>query len=77
MRATDLLTAYGVVAVVSMLLFYALEGRHAALGMAFAGACLVSSAYGLLQSARPFGGVELVWSTVAMRRWQLRRGPKR
>ncbi len=77
MRAMDLLTAYGVVAVVSMLLFYALEGRHAAFVMAFAGACLASSAYGFLQGAWPFGGVELVWSAVAMRRWQLRRAPPR
>jgi hypothetical protein len=76
MRAMDLLTAYGVVAVVSMLLFYAFEGRHVAFVMAFAGACLASSAYGFLQGAWPFGAVELVWSGVALRRWQLRRSSR-
>ena len=36
--------------------------------LAFAGACLASSAYGFLQGAWPFGVVEFVWSGVALRR---------
>ena len=66
----DWLTVYGVVAVVSMLLFYAAEGQGRIFVIAFAGACLASSVYGFLQGAWPFGAVELVWSGVALRRWQ-------
>lgn len=66
----DALTAYGVVAVTSMLLFYALEGRAARFVLAFALACLASSLYGFLSSAWPFGVVELVWAGVALRRWR-------
>ena len=73
----DPLTVYGVVAVGSMLAFYALEGRAAVFVLAFAAACLASSAYGFAQGAWPFGVVELVWSGVALRRWQLRRQERR
>ena len=66
----DLLTVYGAIAVVSMLVFYALEGRGRVFVILFAGACLASSFYGFLQGAWPFGAVELVWSGVALRRWQ-------
>ena len=65
----DGLTIFGVVAVASMLLFYALEERSPWLVLAFAGACLASSAYGFLQGAWPFGIVEAIWSGVAVRRW--------
>jgi hypothetical protein len=70
----DALTLYGALAVSAMLLFYALEARSGWFVLAFAGACLASSAYGFLQGAWPFGGVELIWSGVAFRRWWLRRG---
>ena len=69
----DALTAFGVVAVVSILVLYALEARHAGFVLAFAGACVASSAYGFAQGAWPFGVVEAVWSVVAVRRWQVRR----
>lgn len=69
----DLLTIYGAVAVTAMLVFYALESRSAGFVLAFAVACLASSAYGFLQGAWPFGVVELIWSGVAVRRWWLRR----
>jgi len=69
----DALTLFGVVAVTSMLLFYALEARSRGFVLAFAVACLASSIYGFLQGAWPFGCVELVWSGVALRRWYLRR----
>lgn len=68
----DALTVFGALAVSAMLLFYALEHRSAAFVLAFAGACLASSAYGFLQGAWPFGVVELIWSGVAVRRWWLR-----
>jgi len=65
----DILTAFGALSVASMLVFYTLEYRSARFVLAFAGACLASSAYGFLQGAWPFGVVELVWSGVALRRW--------
>jgi presenilin-like A22 family membrane protease len=68
------LTIFGALAVSAMLLFYALEARSGWFVLAFAGACLASSAYGFLQGAWPFGAVELIWSGVAFRRWRLRQG---
>ena len=65
----DTLTIYGALAVGSMLLFYALEPRATAFILAFAGACLASSAYGFLAGTWPFGVIEMVWAVVAARRW--------
>jgi presenilin-like A22 family membrane protease len=72
MPALDPLTLFGALAVASMLVFYALEARSAWFVLAFAGACLASSAYGFLQGAWPFGVVELIWSGVAVKRWWAR-----
>jgi hypothetical protein len=69
----DPLTIFGALAVTAMLVFYALEARSAWFVVAFAGACVASSAYGFLQGAWPFGVVECVWSVIALRRWHLRR----
>ena len=66
-------TAFGAAAVTAMMTFYALEARHPGFILAFAAACLASSAYGFLVGAWPFGVVELVWSGVAARRWWRRR----
>ncbi|MDP8990467.1 MAG: hypothetical protein M3N41_10370 [Acidobacteriota bacterium] len=63
------LTLFGLFAVTAMLLCYALEDRNTWYILAFAGACLLGSAYGFLQGAWPFGLVESVWSLVAIRRW--------
>lgn len=60
-----------------MLVFYALEARSAWFVVAFATACLASSAYGFLSGVWPFGVVELVWSGIALRRWQVRRAAGR
>jgi hypothetical protein len=64
---------YGLAAVSGMLLFYALEGRHAGFVLAFAGACTAASIYGFLIGAWPFGIVEAVWALVALNRWRRRR----
>lgn len=69
----DALTAFGLFAVSAMLVTYALEGRGEGWILAFAGACLLGSAYGFLQGAWPFGLVEAIWAGVAARRWWLRR----
>ncbi|HEY2873826.1 MAG TPA: hypothetical protein VGJ56_18015 [Reyranella sp.] len=65
----DALTAFGLFAVMAMLVFYALEDRSPWFILAFAGACWAGSAYGFLQSAWPFGLVEAIWGLVAVRRW--------
>lgn len=68
-ETVNLLTAFGLLAVSLMLIFYALESRSAWFTLAFAASCLLGSAYGFLQGAWPFGIVELVWSAVAVRKW--------
>ena len=65
----DLLTSFGLAAVSLMLVFYALEDRSAWFVLAFAGSCLLASAYGFLQGAWPFGVVEAIWACVAVARW--------
>ncbi len=63
------LSAFGLFAVIAMLVTYAMETRSHWWILAFAGACVLGSAYGFLQGAWPFGAVEAVWSLVALRRW--------
>ena len=69
----DGLTIFGVFSVSTMLLTYALEKRSHWFVLAFAGSCMLGSAYGFLQGAWPFGLVECVWSIVALRRWWIER----
>jgi len=64
-----MVTAFGVVAVVFMMSMYALERRHHGYVAAFAVGCLLSSAYGFLAGAWPFGAVEVIWAGVALRRF--------
>ena len=61
----DALTLFGLFAVTAMLVTYALEARSRWFILAFAGACLLGSAYGFLQGAWPFGAVEAIWAVVA------------
>lgn len=65
----DKLSAFGLFAVISMVVCYALEERARAYTLAFAMACLLGSVYGFLQGAWPFGAVEIVWAGIAVRRW--------
>ena len=67
------LTIFGLVAVSSILVFYAFEKRHHWCILAFSGSCILASAYGFLQGAWPFGLVEVVWSGVSFHRWWLER----
>jgi hypothetical protein len=62
-------TLYGVAALTFMMLMYALEKRGPGFILAFAVGCLLSSAYGFLAGAWPFGVVEGVWAVVAVRRY--------
>jgi hypothetical protein len=63
-------TIYGVIAVTFMMIMYALEKRGRAFVLTFAVGCVLSSAYGFLSGAWPFGVVELIWSGVAVARYR-------
>ena len=65
----DSLTLFGLFAVTSMLITYALEDRSHWFILAFAGTCVLSSAYGFIAGTWPFGLVEGIWSLVAFKRW--------
>ena len=63
------ITVFGVIALTFMMVMYTLDRRHPRFVLAFAVGCLLSSAYGFVSGAWPFGVVELVWSGVAVRRY--------
>jgi hypothetical protein len=63
-------TIYGVAAVTFMMTMYALERRGRRYVLAFAVGCVLSSVYGFVSGAWPFGVVELIWAGVAVRRYQ-------
>jgi hypothetical protein len=63
-------TIYGVCAVTFMMGMYALERRGRGFVLAFALGCVLSSVYGFLSGAWPFGVVELIWSGIALRRYR-------
>jgi hypothetical protein len=62
-------TIYGICALTFMMGMYALERRGRRFVLAFAGGCVLSSVYGFLSGAWPFGVVELIWSGIAARRY--------
>ena len=64
-----LITLYGVAALTFMMLMYALEHRGRGFVAAFALGCALSSVYGFLSGAWPFGVVEGIWSIIAIRRY--------
>ena len=66
---SSFITLFGVIALTFMMVMNALERRHSSFVLAFAVGCLLSSAYGFLSGAWPFGVVELVWTGVAARRY--------
>jgi hypothetical protein len=65
----DLLTAFGLFAVIVMLICYMMEARSPWWTLGFAAGCALGSAYGFLQGAWPFGLVEGVWALVALKKW--------
>ncbi len=64
-----MLTIFGLGAVGSMMLFYALESRSRWWTLAFALACWTAAAYGALASTLPFALVESIWGLVALRKF--------
>ncbi len=67
--SVSLITLFGVGALTFMMVMYALERRHRGFIGAFALGCVLSSAYGFLSGAWPFGVVEAIWALVALRRF--------
>jgi hypothetical protein len=63
------LTIFGVVGLTFMMLMYALERRGSGFVLAFALGCALSSTYGFLSGAWPFGAVEAIWTVIALRRY--------
>ena len=68
----DGLTAFGLFAVIAMVICYAMEHRSTLFILGFAAACVLGSIYGFLQGAWPFGVVEAIWAVIALRRWTQR-----
>jgi hypothetical protein len=64
------LTAFGALAVTFMVVMYALERRGRGYILGFACGCLLSSVYGFLAGAWPFGVVEVIWAGVAVNRFR-------
>jgi len=67
----DWVTVYGVGALTFMMVMYALERRGRGFILGFAAGCALSSTYGFLAGAWPFGVVEAIWCVVALRRFGL------
>ena len=63
------LTAFGLFAVTTMVVCYALEHRSRWYVLGFSVSCVLGSIYGFLQGAWPFGLVEAIWSIIAAVRW--------
>jgi hypothetical protein len=61
---------YGVCVVTFMMVMYALESRGRRFALGFSAGCVLSSVYGFLSGAWPFGVAELIWSFVALRRYR-------
>ncbi|MDB5677163.1 hypothetical protein [Sphingomonas bacterium] len=63
------MTVFGLGAVGFTAICYTVESRAPVWTLGFALGSLLSSVYGFLQGAWPFGVVEIVWTVVALRKW--------
>jgi hypothetical protein len=70
-----IVTLYGLVAVGFMMAMYTLEHVDRRFVLAFAFGCLLSSSYGFLSGAWPFGIVEAIWAMIALRRYRTQTQP--
>lgn len=57
------------------MMMYVLERRGPRYVLAFAAGCALSSAYGFLAGAWPFGILEAIWCVVAIHRYYVSRHP--
>jgi membrane protein implicated in regulation of membrane protease activity len=71
------MTAFGLLALAFMMLMYSLEHRGPRFVLAFAAGCALSSVYGFVSGAWPFGVVEAIWTAIAIRRWMRGRRQER
>lgn len=69
----SLLSWFGLIAVVAMLIAYALEHISHWFVIAFAVSCLLGALYGFLLNAWPLGVLLVLWAAVAYWRWRRRR----
>ena len=69
----SLLSWFGLIAALLMLLAYALEEISHWFVIVFAAACVLGAIYEFLVSAWPFGVVLALWAVVAYWRWHRRR----
>ena len=65
----DAVTVFGVAALTFMIVMYALETRGDRFVLGFAVGCALSSVYGSLSGAWPFGVIEAIWCGLAARRY--------
>jgi predicted membrane-bound mannosyltransferase len=63
------LTIFGIAVLTFMMTMYAFEHRGPRFVLAFALGCGLSSVYGFLSGAWPFGAVEAIWMVIAVRRY--------
>jgi hypothetical protein len=66
------LTVYGVSVLTFMMVMYALEGRGTWFVLAFSLGCALSSCYGFLSGAWPFGAIEAIWCVIVVHRFSLK-----
>jgi hypothetical protein len=69
----DALTAYDLVALILLVVFFVLDQRAPRFLLAFAGVCLAWSIYGFVRFAWIIGALQLMGAAVAFRRWYDRR----
>jgi hypothetical protein len=69
------LTLYGVTVLTFMMIMYALEGRGREYVLLFALGCALSSSYGFLSGAWPFGVIEGIWCVLALLRYRREPSP--
>lgn len=60
----------GIIAIIIMVGAYALEDRHPAFVIIFAGGCALAAFYAFLISSYPFLIAESLWAVFAFQRWR-------
>lgn len=60
----------GIIAIIIMVGAYALEERHPAFVIIFAGGCVLAAFYAFLINAYPFLIAESLWAAIAFQRWR-------
>jgi len=64
-----MVTIFGMCALTFMMVMYAWEHRGRRYVLGFAVGCALSSGYGFVSGAWPFGVVEVIWAVIALRRY--------